>query len=138
MLAQGVPGSPTRAAFARVGVVKPWVDWEKLTSPFRDGTVLTFPLAAGTLIRGAAQGNSLLRLSLRSEEQDVQIANHRQRKGMMGPDTVSDEPLRQRNDYTLTMAVFNSLEPSPVNGPIPSMPSVKMVAETPCYSILVP
>ena len=57
---------------------------------------------------------------------------------MMGPDTVSDEPLRQRNDYTLTMAVFNSLEPSPVNGPIPSMPSVKMVAETPCYSILVP
>jgi hypothetical protein len=77
---------------------KSWVNWEKLTSPFRDGTVLTLPLAARTLIRGAAQCNSLLRLSLRSEEQDVQIANHRQRKGMMDPDTVSDEPLRQRND----------------------------------------
>ena len=88
MLAQGVPGSPTRAAFARVGVVKPWVDWEKLTSPFRDGTVLTFPLAAGTLIRGAAQGNSLLRLSLRSEEQDVQVADHRQHKRVMDADAV--------------------------------------------------
>ena len=45
-LAQGVPGSPTCAAFARVGVVKPWVKWEKLTSPFRDGTVLTHPRQA--------------------------------------------------------------------------------------------
>ena len=26
------------------GFRKPWVNWEKSTSPFRDGTVLTYPL----------------------------------------------------------------------------------------------
>jgi hypothetical protein len=48
MLAQGVPGLPTRAVFARVGVVKPWVKWGKLRRPFRDGTVLTHGLKAGS------------------------------------------------------------------------------------------
>ena len=29
---------------------KPWVKWEKLTSPFRDGTVLTHPLKPLNLV----------------------------------------------------------------------------------------
>ena len=41
ILAQGVPGLPTRAVFARVGVVKPWVSVGKMNESRRDGTFLT-------------------------------------------------------------------------------------------------
>ena len=50
LLAQDVPGSPTRAAFARVGVVKPWVKWKIDPSPFRDGTALHTPQPARGLL----------------------------------------------------------------------------------------
>jgi hypothetical protein len=50
-------------------------------------------LQPGTLIGRAAQGNSFPRLPFRGEEQDVQIADHRQHKRVMDPDAVGDEAL---------------------------------------------
>ena len=41
IIAQGVPGSPTRAVFARVGVVEPWVKWEISPSPVETAEVAT-------------------------------------------------------------------------------------------------
>src|ERR1017187_3165582 len=71
-------------------------------SASRDSSFMSRIVASksGTLIRGRRRCNPLFRLSLRSEEQDVQIADHGQHKRVMDPDAVGDEALHQRSDGT--------------------------------------
>lgn len=51
-----------------------------------------------TFLSGFDSRHSPLRLSLRSKQKNVQIADHRQYERMMDPDAVSNEALRQGDD----------------------------------------